>query len=90
MTGSTWVGGCPLAQPWFESFWDNSALSEDPKNSADALVTPVDGAQPLVLQDDQHAPLLPALGPRLLLQRGKSTSLLRTAGRQALYIPFLR
>ena len=58
--------------------------------SSDALVTPGDGAQPLVLQDDQHAPLLPPLGPRLLLQRGKSTSLLRTTGRQALYIPLLR
>ena len=32
---STWMGGSPLAQPWFESFWDNSALSEDPKNSSE-------------------------------------------------------
>ena len=58
--------------------------------SSDALVTTGDGAQPLVLQDDQHPSLLPALGPRLLLQRSKSTSLLRTTGRQALYFPLLR
>ena len=34
-TDSTLVGGSPLVQPWFESFWDNSALSEDPKNSSE-------------------------------------------------------
>ena len=35
VTDSTLVGGSPLAQPWFESFWDNSALSGDPKSSSE-------------------------------------------------------